>query len=110
MIIPLHLIPAQHRGALDFSGVDAAVSAVELPDLGLSITGPVEASQLQEFQLLMQQAGLRLQPTRMLYDRLYAFERLADAHASACPALRELAMQLFECYQRAGEWIGLIQH
>jgi hypothetical protein len=109
MIIPLHLIPAQHRGALDFSGINAAGSSFELPDLGLSIAGPVEASQLQDFQVLMQQAGLRLQPTRMLYDRLYALERLADAHASACPALREMAMRLFDRYQRAGEWIALMQ-
>jgi hypothetical protein len=106
MIIPLHLIPQQALGSLDYA--EAGVAEVCPPDLGLPITGPVDMGQLQAFQGLMLQAGLRLQPTRMLYDRLYAFERLAEAHASASPALRDLAMQLFDCYQRGGEWIGLM--
>ncbi|MCX2862737.1 hypothetical protein OOZ63_12910 [Paucibacter sp. PLA-PC-4] len=104
MMIPLHLIPAQSRSSLEF--FDDGVAEVQ--DLGLSIAGPVDGVQLQAFQSLMQQAGLRLQPTRMLYDRLYAFERLAEAHASGNQALRELAMQLFDSYQRAGEWIALM--
>lgn len=106
MNIPLHLIHRQALGALD--PVDGGVE-VHLPDLrGLPITGPVDMGQLQAFQGLMLHAGLRLQPTRMLYDRLYAFERLAEAHASASPALRELALQLFDRYQCGGEWIGLM--
>ena len=60
------------------------------------------------FHVLMAQEGLALQPTRMLYDRLYACERLAQGHASANGALRELAMRMFNSYQQAGEWIGLI--
>lgn len=108
MIIPLHLIPAQSRLSLD-GVVEAGQPAVmELPDLGLTIAGPVPAPLLQAFQVLMQQQGLPLQPTRMLYDRLYAFERLADAYASESGALQDLAMQLFERYQTAGEWIGLL--
>jgi hypothetical protein len=106
MIIPLHLIPQQALGSLDHA--EAGVAEVFLPELGLPITGPVDMGQLQTFQGLMLQAGLRLQPTRMLYDRLYAFERLAEAHASASPALRDLALQLFDRYQRGGEWIGLM--
>lgn len=75
---------------------------------GSPIIGPVDGGDLQRFQALMGQEGLALQPTRMLYDRLYACERLAQGHASANEALRELAMRMFNSYQQAGEWIGLI--
>ncbi|HEX2011267.1 MAG TPA: hypothetical protein VJN44_10050 [Roseateles sp.] len=109
MMIPLHLIPAQSRPALEVSGdVGQGMALVELPDLGLPIAGPVSAEQLQAFQELMRRESLPLQPTRMLYDRLYAFERLAAAHASGCTLLRELALQLAQRYQSAGEWIGLL--
>ncbi len=104
MIIPLHLIPAETRLSLESEG-----SALpELPELGLTIAGPVPTQLLQAFQVLMQQQGLSLQPTRMLYDLLYGLERLADAYASASGALQDLALQLFERYQTGGEWIGLL--
>lgn len=109
MIVPLHLLPAagQTAPALpDFSHV-APVQA-DLAGLGLTIAGAVEMSELLDFQRLMHKDGQTLQPTRMLYDRLYAFERLALAHASASETLRAKALQLFQRYQQAGEWIGLI--
>ncbi len=76
-------------------------------ELGALLVGPVDGSELQRFQQLMQMEGLSLQPTRMMYDRLYACERLAVGHASANPMLRDLALKLFNSYQQAGEWIGL---
>lgn len=122
MIIPLHLVPdlpaaapllfdlreAAPRYTLGGAELDPALRPQAAFELGSPIAGPVDATELQRFQQLMAQQGLSLQPTRMLYDRLYAFERLAQAHASASPALRALAMQLFQGYQQAGEWIGLI--
>jgi len=108
MIIPLYLIPAQTRASLETGLRLSDVAGLELPDLGMPIAGPVDFQHLQAFHALMQAQGLRLQPTRMLYDRLYAFERLAEAHASASPALRDMAIDLFERYQSAGEWIGLM--
>lgn len=104
MNIPQHLIP------------ESGVSGLELlfpqslgPELGNPLAGAVGMEQLLELQALMQREGLGLQPTRMLYDRLYAFERLAQVYASAAnPALRELALTVFHRYQSGGEWIGLI--
>lgn len=108
MIIPLHLIPAQTRASLEAGDLTPEAATLELPDLGMPIAGPVDFQHLQAFNALMQAQGLRLQPTRMLYDRLYAFDRLAEAHASNSPALRQMAIDLFDRYQSAGEWIGLM--
>jgi hypothetical protein len=109
MIVPLHLLPegAQTVPALpDFAG-DLGVR-VESIDLGMPVAGAVSLHELLELQTLLQGEGQSLQPTRMLYDRLYALERLAAAHASANSQLRAHALRLFDRYQQAGEWIGLI--
>ncbi|MBB4843700.1 hypothetical protein HNP55_002223 [Paucibacter oligotrophus] len=125
MIIPLHLIAQPQDSAAAFFdlresvALDARVSVggYEVDpalrpqagfDLGLTVVAPANPADLQRLQVLMAAEGLSLQPTRMMYDRLYACERLAQGHASANPALRELAMQLFNSYQQAGEWIGLV--
>lgn len=99
MFIPLDLVPASHASNLWQD---------ESFDLGSLIAGPVTMSELQHFERLMQQEGASVQPTRMIYDRLYAFERLAKGHVSSNTELRELSLNLFESYQSAGEWIGLI--
>jgi hypothetical protein len=120
MLIPLHLIPIpadEPRGAGDpghaLSGLKIA-QGVHLGDiraLGLTVAGatngPVSTGNLLRFGQLMNDAGLAINPTRMLYDRHYAYERLAEGHGSAHPGLRELALELYEAYQAAGEWIGL---
>ncbi|MEH0165021.1 hypothetical protein ABT392_12390 [Paucibacter sp. JuS9] len=99
MFIPLDLVPASNAGTLWQD---------ESFDLGSLIAGPVAMGELQHFEQLMRQEGTAVQPTRMIYDRLYAFERLAKGHASSNTELRELSLTLFESYQSAGEWIGLI--
>ncbi|MEJ6001896.1 hypothetical protein [Paucibacter soli] len=124
MIIPLHLVPDAGPAPLEFffdarqwqgpqltsagRSLDPALLPEQTLDIGMTIAGPVDVRDLQVLQELMQGEGLALQPTRMLYDRLYAFERLAAAHASDHAPLQALAMRLFGDYQRAGEWIGLI--
>lgn len=120
MMIPLHLIPVpadEPRGLGDpghaWSGLKIA-QGVHLGDiraLGLTVagatSGPVSSADLLRFGQLMNDAGLAINPTRMLYDRQYAYERLADGFGSELGALRELSLDLFEAYQAAGEWIGL---
>jgi len=112
MIIPLHLVPdLQAHGAipLDFEpGGLLPPQFQPAAPLDSPLAGPVALSDLHCFQALMADEGQSLQPTRMLYDRLYAFECLARGHASAHPGLRALALRLFSDYQRAGEWIGLM--
>lgn len=121
MLIPLHLIPVpadEPRGLGDpghaWSGLTLApgVHLGDIRALGLTVTsatsGPVSTGELLRFGQLMADAGLPLNPTRMLYDRHYAYERLADGHGSDNAALRELSLDLYEAYQTAGEWLGLM--
>jgi hypothetical protein len=95
--IPSHLLPESAQAPWGL-----------MPELGLPVAGAVEMTQLWQLQDLMQAQGLDLQPTRMVYDRLYALERLARAHAQGDATLQALAQDLFDTYQRCGEWIGLI--
>ena len=123
MLIPLHLIPVpadEPRGPGDpghawhgDSGLKIApgVHLGDIRALGLTVAGAtqvaVATADLLRFGQLMNDAGLAINPTRMLYDRRYAHACLADGHGSRHPGLRELAQDLFEAYQSAGEWIGL---
>lgn len=59
----------------------------------------VELAQLERFQRLMRQDGWSVQPARMCYDRLYARDRIALAHGSACRELRLLSLLLFRLYE-----------
>ena len=112
MLIPLHLVSESSGGLPMFTiggeAVDPALRPQTSTELASPIVGPIDGGDLQLFAGQMARAQIALQPTRMLYDRLYAFDRLAAAHASDNAALRALAMRLFNGYQQAGEWIGLI--
>ena len=57
------------------------------------------APRLQLFQALMKIQGWHVDTQRMLYDRIYACERLALAHTCADDALRALSVELFGQYQ-----------
>lgn len=57
------------------------------------------ASRLQLFHALMQVQGWHVDTQRMLYDRVYACERLALAHTCSDDALRALSVELFGQYQ-----------
>lgn len=54
---------------------------------------------LARFRELMAEHGWPVQVARMLFDRLYAFEQLAQAHSSSNPLLQSLALELFKSYQ-----------
>lgn len=124
MLIPLHLIPVPADEPLGLGDPGHAwrrdtglriADGLHLGDiraLGLTVaaptSGPVSTRDLLRFGQLMADAGLALNPTRMLYDRRYAFVQLSEGQASDHPGLRELALDLFDAYQAAGEWIGLM--
>lgn len=59
----------------------------------------VDMGLLASFQDLMQAADEPVQVQRMRYDRVYAIERIAMGHAMSDPALRRVAVLLFEIYQ-----------
>lgn len=64
--------------------------------------GDAGVQALQRFHVLMATEGHPVQITRMCFDRLYAYERIALAHASSDPTLRQLALQLFHaCHYSA---------
>jgi hypothetical protein len=110
MSFPLHLVPKPAAAVADeMVPVPAHAAPVHaLPVLGLTLSSGIAPEELQAFTRLMQAEGLPLQPTRMIYDRLYAFERLALAHGSGQRALQQMALHLFDVYQSRGEWIGLL--
>lgn len=53
---------------------------------------------LLRFKSLMAQERQPVQVARMCFDRDYAYERIATAHASAHDPLRRLALELFQTY------------
>ncbi|WAC75271.1 hypothetical protein OU995_11455 [Roseateles sp. SL47] len=78
-----------------------------VPDLGLSVAGPAGMDDLWRLGDLMVSQGMKLQATRMVYDRPYALERLACAYTKGDDTLRALAQDIFDTFQRRGEWMGL---
>lgn len=72
------------------------------PDLASPPAGPacgqLGVGALLQFRLLMAQEGQSVQVARMAYDRLYAYDRIAAAHACAHDPLRRLALELFQAY------------
>jgi len=108
MSFPLHLVPKASAPAAPELHVHGAFE--ELPELGLGLTlsTSIDMAELQAFSRLMEAQGLPLQATRMIYDRLYAFDCLALAHGSGSEALQRMALHIFDAYQARGEWIGLL--
>ncbi|MBB2483993.1 hypothetical protein H5407_02010 [Mitsuaria sp. WAJ17] len=108
MSFPLHLVPKTSAPSAPELHVHGALA--DLPDLGLGLTlsTGIDMAELQAFSRLMEAQGLPLQPTRMIYDRLYAFDCLALAHGSGNEALQRMALHIFDAYQARGEWIGLM--
>jgi hypothetical protein len=58
---------------------------------------------LLKFRTQMAQHGEPVQVARMCFDRRYAFERIAQAHACGSDRLRRLALELFQAYLRREE-------
>lgn len=55
---------------------------------------------LLRFKSMMAAQGETVHLARLCYDKLYAYERIAAAHASSDEALRHLALELFQIYHR----------
>ena len=66
----------------------------------LGIQGDLGLGALLRFRSLMVADGQDVHLARLCYDRLYAYERIAVAHASGGEELRRLALELFQIYHR----------
>ena len=55
---------------------------------------------LLRFKSMMALEGQTVHLARLCYDKLYAYERIAAAHASGDEKLRRLALELFQIYHR----------
>ena len=85
------------------SATDASGPALPGIDQGALINLPLGAAggdaglkTLQQFRELMATQGHVVQVARMCFDRLYAYERIALAHAHGGEELRAMALQLFQ--------------
>ncbi len=78
----------------EFLHAGDAAAAVALP-----IGGCVKPASLRAFVRAMAAQGIRVQSARLGYDRLYAFDCFARAHACNDDALRSLAVELFAAFE-----------
>ncbi len=58
---------------------------------------------LGRFRSKMAQQAFSVNVARMMYDRPYAFDRIALAHSSADESLQRLALQLFAHYAKGDD-------
>jgi hypothetical protein len=79
----------------EFLRATDAAAAVPLP-----LGGRVKPATLRAFVRAMAAQGLAVQAARLGFDRLYAFECLARAHACNDETLRALAVELFAAFER----------
>lgn len=60
--------------------------------------GCIDMGLLASLDFMLQRHGSGASPHRMRYDRCYAFERIAAAHACGDALLSRLALVLFDIY------------
>jgi hypothetical protein len=73
------------------------------PTVMLPAAGRVSSATLRAFVRAMAAQGCAVQAARLGYDRLYAFECFARAHACDDAALRALALELFAAFERGAD-------
>jgi hypothetical protein len=69
--------------------------------VALPLGGRVKPATLRAFVRAMAAQGVAVQAARLGFDRLYAFECLARAHACRDDTLRALAVELFAAFERS---------
>lgn len=75
-----------------------------LPSGGTGPSRPValidDLKALGRFRRMMAEQALSVNVARMMFDRPYAFDRIALAHSSADESLQRLALRLFAQYTK----------
>ena len=108
-MIPVPKINELQQTPNDFLPFDAALAARPPRANRSSIAGfstthmqaeELGVGALLRFKSMMALEGQTVHLARLCYDKLYAYERIAAAHASSDAALRALALELFQIYHR----------
>lgn len=108
-MIPVPEINELQRTPGDFLPFDVALAARPPRAARSSIAGfstthmqaeELGVGALLRFKSMMALEGQTVHLARLCYDKLYAYERIAAAHASGDGALRRLALELFQIYHR----------
>ena len=87
--------------------LDTVAGLTDRPVCSPTLADDLGMGALLRFKAMMGAEGQSVHVARMCYDRLYAYERIACAHASARDTLRRLALELFQAYHRRDEVRGL---
>jgi hypothetical protein len=97
----------------DFLPFDAALAA-SAPRVNRSTIAGFSTTHMQadelgvgallRFKSMMATEGQTVHLARLCYDKLYAYERIAAAHATGDENLRRLALELFQIYHRRAAW------
>ena len=108
-MIPVPQINELQQTPHDFLPFDAALAA-RPPRAGRSAIAGFSTTHMQadelgigallRFKSMMAHEGQTVHLARLCYDKLYAYERIAAAHASSDAELRRLALELFQIYHR----------
>jgi len=108
-MIPVPQVNELQQTPNDFLPFDAALAmrpprATRSSIAGFSTThmqaDELGVGALLRFKSMMAVEGQTVHLARLCYDKLYAYERIAVAHASSDENLRRLALELFQIYHR----------
>jgi hypothetical protein len=84
-----------------FSAFDSMPPSSSLPARPVALIDDLKA--LGRFRAKMAEQAQSVNVARMMFDRPYAFDRIALAHSSADESLQRLALQLFAQYAKTDE-------
>ncbi len=108
-MIPVPLVNELQQTPGDVLPFDAALAArpprASRREVAAFSTTHMQADELGvgallRFKSMMAREGQPVHLARLCYDKLYAYERIATAHASSDAELRALALELFQVYHR----------
>lgn len=102
MAVTPGLIPAPEL-TMPYTQIQSSFETAPLRPL----VAEVPIDMLASFARLMTGEGWHVDLARMCLDRLYAYERIAQAHTSAQDKLRSVAVDMFAAYDRhaAVRWL-----
>ena len=72
-------------------------------EIGRPVALIVDLKALGRFRTKMAAQAMQVNVARMMFDRPYAFDRIALAHSSSDPSLQRLALSLFALYAKPDE-------